>query len=458
MADLYIKNAKIVTEHTIFNGGIVVEGDKVAEVVAGDLPVQADQVVDLGGKLLLPGLIDGHVHFNEPGREHWEGYTTGSMAAAAGGITTFLEMPLNAIPPSTSRAFLAQKREAVCDRSVVDFGNWGGLVDDNLSDLADLHADGVMAFKAFVSNSGVEYERLDDDLIYAGLLKMAELGNVLGLHAENEYVTRYLARQMKAAGRTDRASWYESRPPETELEAIQRAIFWARVTKGNLMIVHVSVAEGLRALAQAKQEGVRVIAETCPHYLFFDHQDFERIGPAAKCAPPIRSRENVEAMWQCVLAGIVDVIGSDHSPCNWEEKAKGVENIWKAWGGISGVQTLSAVLLSEGVNKRGLSLPAMVRMTSANPARLYGLYPQKGALLPGSDADMTVVDLEKEWTLSTEDLLYKNKHSAYVGYSFKGKVEQTYVRGKLVYKDGKIVSQPGYGRLLRRQYPFAAQR
>jgi allantoinase len=263
---------------------------------------------------------------------------------------------------------------------------------------------------------------------------------------------------MKAAGRTDRASWYESRPPETELEAIQRALFWARVTKGNLMIVHVSVAEGLRALAQAKQEGVRVIAETCPHYLFFDHQDFERIGPAAKCAPPIRSRENVEAMWQCVLAGIVDVIGSDHSPCNWEEKAKGVENIWKAWGGISGVQTLSAVLLSEGVNKRGLSLPAMVRMTSANPARLYGLYPQKGALLPGSDADMTVVDLEKEWTLSTEDLLYKNKHSAYVGYSFKGKVEQTYVRGKLVYKDGKIVSQPGYGRLLRRQYPFAAQR
>ncbi len=284
---------------------------------------------------------------------------------------------------------------------------------------------------------------------------MCELGNVIGLHAENEYVTAYLGKQLREAGRTDRASWYESRPPETELEAILRACYWAKVTGGNLHIVHVSIAEGIRAIAQAKSEGVHVTAETCPHYLFFDHQDYERIGPAAKCAPPIRSRENVEALWTCVLEGLVDTIGSDHSPCNWEEKEKGMNNIWKAWGGISGIQTMLPALLTEGVHKRGLALPALVKLLSANPARLFGLYPQKGAILPGADADLVVVDLNKEWMLTADQLFYKNKHSAYIGYSFKGKVERTLVRGETVYQDGQIKVQPGFGRLLRRSQRYA---
>lgn len=454
-ADLYIKNAQVVTEDSVFQGGVLVHSGKIAEVVSGPAQREAAEVLDLDGKLLLPGLVDGHVHFNEPGRELWEGYRTGSMAAAAGGVTTVLDMPLNATPPTISKALLERKRQVVQRESVIDYAHWGGFVDNNLDALDEMNAEGVVGFKAFMSNSGVDFERLNDDLIYAGLLKMKDLGNLIGVHAENESVTAYLGSRFRAMGRTDRASWYESRPLEAELEAVERACFWARVTGGNLHVVHVSIPEGVRAIARAKAGGAHVSAETCPHYLFFDQDDFVRIGPAAKCAPPLRSRENVDALWDCVLEGLVDTIGSDHSPCTWDEKAKGMDNVWKAWGGISGIQTMLPALLTEGVHKRGLSLPALARMTSTNPARLFGLAPNKGAIRPGADADLAVVDLDKEWTLTADQLFYKNQFSAYVGYSFKGKVERTLVRGVTVYQDGKILAEPGFGKLLRRGYSYA---
>ncbi len=453
--DLYLRNGLVVTEEAAFRGGVGITDGKIAVLVSGDAPLKAREEVDLQGKALLPGLVDDHVHFNEPGRAQWEGYRTGSMAAAAGGVTTIMDMPLNSTPPTIDRKQLALKREAVRSQAVVDYAHWGGLVDNNLSEMADLHADGVIGYKAFLSNSGVDFERLNDDVLYAGLIKSAELGNLIGVHAENEYVTALLGRQMQDSGRTDRRAWFEARPPFTELEALQRACFWAGVTGGNLHIVHVTLADGMRAIAEAKRKGAHVTSETCPHYLFFDEEDFVRIGPAAKCAPPIRSRAEVEALWECVLAGLVDVIGSDHSPCTWDEKAKGMENIWKAWGGISGVQTMLPALLTEGVHKRGLPLTSLVKMTAANPARLFGLAPHKGAIRPGADADLVIVDLEREWTLTPEQLLYKNKQSAYVGYAFKGWVERTLVRGQTVYRDGQILAEPGYGRLLRRGYAYA---
>lgn len=329
----------------------------------------------------------------------------------------------------------------------MDYAQWGGFVNNNLADLADLHEDGVIGFKAFASNSGVDFARVDDDMLYAGLLKMASLGNLIGLHAENEFVTRYLGEQMQAAGRSDRASWCESRPPFNEVEAVHRACYWARVTGGNLHIVHVSVADGIKTIDQFKRSGAKVTSETCPHYLFFDQSDFERIGPAAKCAPPIRTREEKESLWDCVRTDLVDIIGSDHSPCTWAEKEKGMDNIWKAWGGVSGIQTMLPLLISEGVHKRGLSWMALVKMLAANPARRFGLYPKKGGIWPGADADLVVVDPDRQWTLTNNQLFYKNKHSAYVGYSFKGAVERTFVRGQQVYHDGKILVQPGNGKL-----------
>ncbi len=454
-ADLYLKNAQVVTEDALFHGGVVIHKGKIVQVVEGNAEVQAQKVEDVGRKHLFPGIVDAHVHFNQPGRDHWEGYRTGSMAAAAGGVTTILEMPLNATPPTTNLAMLERKRQVVSTESVVDYGHWGGLVNNNLSDLDALNVQGVIGYKAFMSDSGVDFERIDDDLLYAGLKCIREMGNVLGVHAENEFVTTYLGKRMRELGRKDRPSWYESRPPEQELEAIQRACYWAKVTGGNLHIVHVTIPEGIRAIARARQEGVHVTAETCPHYLFFDERDFERIGPAAKCAPPLRSRKEVEGLWECVFDGLVNTIGSDHSPCNWEEKEKGMDNIWKAWGGISGIQSMLPALLTEGVNSRGLSLPALMKLLTANPARLFGIYPQKGALQPGSDADLAVVDLEKEWTLTADQLFYKNKHSAYVGYTFKGQVVRTFVRGETVYVDGEIKAQPGFGRLVVRTNRYA---
>jgi len=448
---LYIKNGRVVTEKEDFQGGVLVENGNVKRLVKGDEDIDAAEVIDLEGKVLIPGLVDSHVHFNEPGRADWEGYRTGSMAAAAGGVTAFLEMPLNSMPETLSSKTLEEKRNAVRSKPVVDYGHWGGLVDDNLDAMHEMHEEGVIGFKAFLSDSGIEnFERIDDDLLYAGLMQVKELGSVLALHAENEYVTRYLANTLRSKGRTDRSSWYESRPPFTELEAIKRACYWAGVTGSNLHIVHVTIAEGIEAVLEAKENGVQVTAETCPHYLALDQEVFERIGPAAKCAPPLRSKKDVQALWDCVLRGEVDTIGSDHSPCTWEEKATGIEDIWQAWGGISGVQTMLPVILTEGVHKRGLPLNDLVKMMSGNPARIFGLYPRKGSLQPGSDADLTVLDLDREWTVRKEDLFYKNKFSAFEGYSMKGAVERTILRGKTVYHNGAFEVKPGYGQLVRR--------
>jgi len=451
IADIYIKNGTVVTEDATFPGGVVIADGKILELVGEDASVSAKETIDVNGKIIMPGIVDDHVHFNEPGREHWEGYRAGSMAAAAGGVTTFIEMPLNATPPSIDSEKLRQKRDVVKTQSVIDYAHWGGLVDNNLSELESLHADGVVAFKGFMSESGVDFERIDDDVLYGGLVKSRELGNVVGVHAESEYVTRFLAQQIQAEGRTDRQAWPDSRPPETELEADLRALYWAKVSGGNLHIVHTTIAEGIRAANQAKQEGVHVTVETCPHYLFFDNDDFLRIGPAAKCAPPLRERTEVEKLWECVLAGLVDTIASDHSPCPTADKIKGMDDIWKAWGGITGVQTMLPAMLTEGVHKRGLPLPSLVKMMSANPARIFGLFPQKGSLLPGSDADVVIGDLEKRWELFAEELFSRHQQSAYLGYIFQGAVDRTIVRGRTVYLDGQITADPGYGQLLKRK-------
>lgn len=449
--DLFIKNAKIVLGSGIFKGGITVCEGIFHRFVDLDETVKAEKILDAKGMVLLPGLVDGHVHFSEPGREHWEGYETGCKAAAAGGITTVLEMPLNSNPPTTTVANLKMKREVIREKCVVDYAQWGGLVNNNLTDLRGLNEEGVVGFKAFLSSSGTEFARINDDLLFEGLKLASEMGSVIGLHAENEWLTHWLADSLKRQGRIDRAAWPESRPVETELEAINRAGFWAKQVGGSLHLVHVTIGDGIRAANEYRQQGTKITVETCPHYLFFDSESFERIGPAAKCAPPIRSREVVEDLWVQVINGQVDTIGSDHSPCLWEEKVIGNDDIWQAWGGISGIQSTLPVLFTEGVHKRGLSIQQIAQMTAINPAKIFGLYPQKGAIQPGADADFVLVDPNEEWIMDVDNLLTRNRHSAYLGCLFKGRVQQTYVRGKLVYDHGEIVTDPGWGRLLKRK-------
>lgn len=447
--DLCVRNARIVDERGTWRGAIAIRDGRVAALFADEPDGPADEIIDARGLPVLPGLVDIHVHFNEPGRADWEGFECGSMGAAAGGMTTVVDMPLNNFPAVVDGQTLAAKAAALSGRSLVDYLLWGGLVTDNVDTLGDQDAYGIPGYKAFMSNSAIDdFPAAGDGVLYEGLRHAAASGKLVAVHAESETLTAHYTARLRAAGRIDRRAWLESRPPLAELEAIGRALLLARAAGARLHIVHVSLAEGVDLVDAARQAGQQVSCETCPHYLTLDEDDFLAIGPRAKCAPPLRSRANVEALWQRVLQGKLDLIASDHSPCPTADKLRGEDDIWQAWGGISGVQLLLPLLLEEGVHRRGLSLPLLARLTSANPARLLGLYPRKGSLQPGADADLTIVDPGQEWTVSAGALFARHQHTPYEGRRLHGRVIATLVRGLVVYKDGEIVTPPGHGRLL----------
>jgi allantoinase len=448
--DLLIAGGQIVSEHEVLAADLAIADGRVAAILEpGARGVQAARRIDARGKLVLPGLVDAHVHFNEPGRTHWEGYATGSAAAAAGGITTFLDMPLNNDPPTLDAASLDVKVRAVADQSVVDYGLWGGIVPGNLDRLAELQAGGVVAAKAFMCHSGLDgYPGVDDAALYGALVRGARLGLIVGLHAESDGLTTALGQAAQAAGRREARAWADSRPPFTEVEPVRRALYLAGQTGASIHFVHVSTPAAVQEVAAAKAAGVCATLETCPHYLALDEDDLARLGPYGKCAPPLRPRALVEALWQAVLAGQVDLIASDHSPCPPADKDRGQDDIWRAWGGLHGVQTLLPVLLTEGVHARKMPLPLLVRLTSAAPARRYGLYPQKGALLIGSDADAAIVDPDASWTLDASMLKTRWPISPFLGRQLRGRVETTIVRGTVIHQDGEIVVEPGFGRRL----------
>jgi len=408
--------------------------------------------IDARGLVILPGLVDAHVHFNEPGRADWEGWDAGTRGAAAGGVTTVLEMPLNAHPPTiTAQAFDAKRRVA-SEKARVDFGLWGGLVNDNLAELEGLAARGVVAFKAFMSESGVDdFRRVPDGVLAAGLKAAARLGVVVGVHAESHEMVERLGSEMRGRRETGRLSWCRARPPAAELEAIKRLVSCVRGAGADARahVVHVSTAEGLAEVQGAREWGLSVTAETCPHYLDFDEQDFERLGPALKCAPPIRDAASRERLWTALLAGEVDLVASDHSPCPAADKKKGEHDIWQAWGGIAGIQATLPVLLTGGVHARGLSLERVADLTATAPAKLFGLYPRKGAIAIGGDADFVLVDTQRTWTFSPEQLQTRSGISPYLGRAFRGANVRTIVRGRTVFADGEVVGEAGWGKLVK---------
>lgn len=446
-ADLVIRHGTLVTEHAVFEADLAISAGQIAAVLAPGQPVRADDQIDARGLHVLPGLVDNHVHFNEPGRTHWEGFASGSRAAAAGGVTTVLDMPLNCIPPTLDVAALGTKRAAVAGKSVVDYGFWGGLVPDNPAELAGLHAAGVVACKAFMCDSGIaEYPPAGEGVILEGLRRLGPLGGVLGLHAESHELTAHLGRELRQAGRRDGRAWAASRPTASEALAAATALGLAQAVGGRLHFVHVSAPETVRLVAAARRRGVRATLETCPHYLALDEDDLARLGPIAKCAPPLRAREQVEALWRCLLDGLIDCVASDHSPSTADQKRLEAGDIWSAWGGIAGVQTTLPVLLTEGVHRRGLTLPRLARLVASNPARIFGLAPRKGSLQPGADADLALVALDEAWELGPDDLFYRNRLSPFIGRRLRGRVRQTIVRGRAVYRDGEIVAPVGSGR------------
>ena len=405
----------------------------------------AEAVIDATGLVVLPGVVDAHVHFNEPGRADWEGWEAGTRGAAAGGVTTVLEMPLNAHPPTTTPAAFEEKLEIASQKALVDFGLWGGLVPNNLDNLQTLHQRGVIGFKAFMSDSGIEdFHRVSDGVLAIGLKVTARLNAIVGVHAESQEM-------LETQGAPSPLAWCRARPAAAEVDAIRRLLVCMRgAGKGvRAHVVHVSCAEGLAEVDAARNKGVSITAETCPHYLAFSEEDFERIGPPLKCAPPIRDVGTREALWAELLAGRVDLIGSDHSPCPAAAKQKGEHDIWQAWGGVAGIQATLPVLLTDGLHARGLSLERVAHLTATAPAQLFGLYPRKGAITVGADADFAIIAPDKQWTFQRQNLEARSGVSPYLGREFTGQVVRTIVRGRTVFLDGRVVGEMGWGQLVK---------
>lgn len=426
----------------------IAEGKIVA--LQESLPGTAIEEIDATDLHIFPGVIDAHVHFNEPGRANWEGLETGSQAFAAGGGTLFFDMPLNAHPPTIDAESFDLKLAAAQKSSLTDFSLWGGLVPENLDQLEELADRGVVGFKAFMSNSGIDdFHHADDKTLKAGMRQAAKWNLPVAVHAESETLTSKLAKQKISEGKTSVRDYLDSRPIEAEVEAIRRAIDLAGETGCALHVVHVSSAEGVAIIAEAKGRNVNVSCETCPHYLTLTESDMERIGALAKCAPPLRSTEEQEKLWQRLLAGDIDTIGSDHSPSPPEMKTD--VNFFKVWGGISGVQHALPLLLSNAERGAGSAekyKSLVARLLSSNVARRFNLPKTKGAIAVSGDADLALVNLDEEFEVRTNDLFYRHKQTPYAGRKLRGKVVRTLLRGQTIFHQGKIVAKPA-GRLVK---------
>jgi allantoinase len=398
--DLVIRRGSIVTPHGIVDADIAIEAEHIAAVKKG-LP-GGKREIDASGLTILPGLIDIHLHFNEPGRTDWEGAATGSRALAAGGGTLFFDMPLNSSPCTVNARHFDQKRAALESASITDFALWGGLIPGNAADLAELADRGVVGFKAFLCDSGLpEFPRADDLTLYEGMKESARLGLPVAVHAESEEVTKRLSNRMTASSRHDIAAFVESRPVIAEVEAISRAGLLARETGCRLHIVHISSGKGVAAALEARSLGADISLETCPHYLLFTEEDFLRIGAFAKCAPPLRKPAERDSLWASVLRGEVDVIGSDHSPCPPEMKRR--ENFFEIWGGIAGVQLTLPALIDKGLDPIRLAA-----LTSSNGARRFGIH-RRGAIEPGAIADLALIDFNASQTVREESLFQRHR-------------------------------------------------
>lgn len=396
------------------------------EPVGTALPARARVTVPFGERL-IPGLVDTHVHVNEPGRTEWEGFASATRAAAAGGVTTILDMPLNSIPPTIDPAALAVKRAAAAPQSFVDVGFWGGAVPGNLGRLRELHDAGVFGFKCFLAPSGVdEFPPLDPAGLTSALEELAEFDGLLIVHAEDPAVLdEHVNRGGPSYGR-----FVESRPPEAELVAIGRVIDGIRATGGRAHILHLSSAAALPLIADARAEGLRITAETCPHYLTLDAEHIPDGATEFKCCPPIRDEANRDLLWQGLLDGTLDIVVSDHSPATVELKLGADGDFGRAWGGIAGLQLGLANVWTEA-SRRGIGLERVLGWMSSGPAAFAGLE-RKGRIVLGADADLVSFAPDASFTVDPTTLVHRNPVSAFAGAVLRGVVTRTWLRGRSV--------------------------
>lgn len=419
-ADFIIRGAKVCLPDRVEVTPVAVADGKICAI---GKEVSAREEIDAAGQTLLPGAIDAHVHYNEPGRTDWEGWATGSLASAAGGAACVFEMPLNAHPPTLDAESFRLKQAAAEASSVVDFALWGGITPANLDKLSGLADCGVIGFKAFMSSSGMDdFQRSDEQVLREGMRRAAALGLPVAVHAEDEVMVGEAARRARAEGWTSMRDYLHSRTTEAEVAAIRMACELAGETGCRLHVVHVSCGEGIDAIRTARARGVDVSAETCPHYLVFNENDAVRIGADAKCAPPLRGEAVRADLVKRVLAGEIDTLGTDHSPC--PPAMKEGADFFQVWGGIMGAQQFLPALCAAGIPE-----PLIARLTTAKVAERFGLSGRKGAIREGVDADLVLVDGRGKSVVRAEDLLTRHKTSAYVGREFPAAVRAVWVRG-----------------------------
>lgn len=437
-------SSRVVTPAGVRAAAVVVDGGRIAAVVDREAVPAGVPVEHLGDLVISPGLVDAHVHINEPGRTDWEGFETATRAAAAGGVTTLVDMPLNSSPVTTTVAALAAKRRAAAGKCWVDVGFYGGLVPGNLADIEPLLDAGVCGVKAFMCDSGLpEFPASSLKDMVAAMPLMARRGAPLLVHAEYPFFGDRESLEECFSYRGFVSSRWGM-----EREALAELTVMVERTRCPTHVVHVSCALAAAAIRSAKATGLPITAETCPHYLTFTAEDIPDHDTRFKCAPPIYNRENRGDLWQALLDGVIDTVGSDHSPCPPDMKYMDTGDFARAWGGISSLQlTLSTVWT--GAARRSIALDRLARWLSENPAKLIGLGSSKGRLAAGYDADLCVWDPDEEWTVRGEELEHRHKITPYEGERLRGRVKRTYVRGELAYDDGEFPAGP-IGELLRR--------
>jgi dihydroorotase len=438
--DLILKNGTLVTSAESFKGDVAVKNGKIAFTGKLEESGTADEVYDASGKHILPGIIDSHVHFRDPGLTEKEDFQSGSAAAAFGGITTVADMP-NTVPVTSTLESFNEKLKIAQEKSYVDFAIFSLLSNDNTDEMEGLVKAGTLGFKVFLGTSTGYVAAPLYGVLFEQLKKCACLGIRVGFHAEiGELNAHFTAICKEKTGVPENVLLEQARPVISEVLAIQTAVCFAQFTGAKIHIHHVTSKDGSLVIEEAQRRGVMVSAETCPHYLLLD-SGTEKTN---KVYPPVRDKNHREALWEAVGKGIIDTIASDHAPHTSREKALG---FWQAPAGLCGVETLVPLMLNE-VNRGNLSLNDFIRLSSEGPAKIWGIYPQKGNLLPGADADFTIVDMKMKRKIREKELHSKSKTSPYDGMETQGQPVATIVRGVFVMRDGELTGEKGYGVLI----------
>ena len=460
-ADLVIKNARVYREGDLFAGGLAVKDGKIAAVCANEFLPEAADVIDAKGMAVLPGVLDTHVHVRDPGHRERGTFFTETRAAAAGGVTSFLEHPISS-PPPYSPEILRNRVAVAAPQGLVDYAFFGAAGSEFPDEVQKVAKEGIVAFKTFLHEAPEgrddEFRGLtmpNDGGIMAGFQAVAKTGLILTIHAENNDMIQRLIKQFRAEGKTGFEYHAKSRPPITEIEAVEKLIRFAKEYGTRVSIAHVSTPEAMEMIRQAKREGQDIYLETCPHYLFLTEETIEKLGPFAKGNPPLRSRASMEALWEYVNDGSVDFIGSDHGPFLLSEKESGLKDIFKAAAGPAAIE-LTLPLMLTAVRDGKLTLKRMVELLSENASRIFGLAPAKGSLRVGADADIVVADIDNEFVVDNKELLTQSRDTTpmYNGFRLVGRPIHTIVRGRVVMRDRKVDdSAQGWGRCLTPDWP-----